>query len=252
MTFKPKKEEPMMKTCMVYLLVLLGIFVYANVALSANLTPEEMLDNIHWFGQAAVKIEAEGKIIYIDPFKIKKKTNDADIILITHCHQDHLSLADIAKVVKENTLFLAPHSCMKEMKKLKSVVMPSGPGMSKDIDGILIEAVPAYNVKKTKFHPKKNKWVGYVLTVNGVKIYHAGDTERIPEMKDFSCDIAMLPLGQTYTMNSVEEAADAALDVNAKIAIPIHYGMYEGKAEDAQRFAELLKDKVQVVIKEQE
>jgi L-ascorbate metabolism protein UlaG (beta-lactamase superfamily) len=112
--------------------------------------------------------------------------------------------------------------------------------------------VPAYNVVKTNYHPKGNKWVGYILTIDGVKIYHAGDTERIPEMQEFTCDIVMLPLGQTYTMNSVEEAAEATLDVQAKIAIPIHYGMYEGTVEDAKKFQELLKNKVQVVIQTQE
>ena len=105
---------------------------------------------------------------------------------------------------------------------------------------------------KTQFHPKANNWVGYLLTIDGVKIYHFGDTERIPEMKNIVCDIALLPLGQKYTMNSVQEAADAALDARAKIAIPIHYGLYEGKAADADAFAALLKGKITVVIKPNE
>ncbi|MCK4836639.1 MAG: MBL fold metallo-hydrolase, partial [Candidatus Aminicenantes bacterium] len=99
---------------------------------------------------------------------------------------------------------------------------------------------------------KENQWVGYILTIDGIRIYHAGDTERIPEMKNFSCDIALLPLGQTYTMNSVKEAAEAAIDVKAKIAIPIHYGLYEGKTQDAVEFQNILKDKIKVIIKEKE
>jgi L-ascorbate metabolism protein UlaG (beta-lactamase superfamily) len=122
--------------------------------------------------------------------------------------------------------------------------------MKTTVGNIQIEAVPAYNIVKTNYHPKEKKYVGYIITVEGVRIYHAGDTERIPEMKEFTCDIVLLPLGQTYTMNTVEEAAEAALDVKAKFAIPIHYGMYEGKMEDAIKFAELLKDKIQVVIQE--
>jgi L-ascorbate metabolism protein UlaG (beta-lactamase superfamily) len=121
-----------------------------------------------------------------------------------------------------------------------------------NIDGILIEAVPAYNIVKTNFHPKANNWVGYILTIDKIRIYHTGDTERIPEMKNMACDIILLPLGQTYTMNSVEEAAEATLDVKAKIAIPIHFGLYEGKAEDAQKFQALLKVKVKVIIKQKQ
>lgn len=241
-----------MKTCMIYLLILLGMFVCANVAFAEELTPKDMLKKIHWFGQAAVKIEAGKKIIYIDPYNIEK-SDKADIILVTHSHQDHLSPDDIAKISDGNTRFIAPKSCMEPIaKQFNMELLIAKPGLRMETGGILIEAVPAYNVVKTTFHPKENNWVGYVLTINGVKIYHAGDTERIPEMKTFTCDIAMLPLGQTYTMNSVQEAADAALDLQAKIAIPIHYGMYEGTAEDAQTFANLLKDKIQVVLKEQE
>ena len=123
------------------------------------------------------------------------------------------------------------------------------PGAQKIVAGVKVEAVPAYNVVKTNFHPKSNNWVGFVITISNVKIYHAGDTERIPEMKDIECDIALLPLGQTYTMNSVKDAADAAIDVKARIAIPIHYGLYEGKEEDARKFKELLAGKVDVIIK---
>ncbi|MBU1063196.1 MBL fold metallo-hydrolase, partial [bacterium] len=99
------------------------------------------------------------------------------------------------------------------------------------------------------FHPKSKNYLGYVLTIDGVRVYHAGDTERIPEMQQFDCDIALLPLGQKYTMNSVYEAANSALDVKAKIAIPIHYDMFEGKLSDADAFQEILKGKVKVIIK---
>jgi L-ascorbate metabolism protein UlaG (beta-lactamase superfamily) len=120
--------------------------------------------------------------------------------------------------------------------------------MSVERAGIRIETLPAYNIKKTQFHPRSAGHVGYVLTIDGVRIYHAGDTERIPEMKELNCDIALLPLGQTYTMNSVNEAAQAALDTKAKIAIPMHYDMYEGTPQDAERFKKLLEGKVRVEI----
>jgi L-ascorbate metabolism protein UlaG (beta-lactamase superfamily) len=215
-------------------------------------TPMEMVEKIHWLGQAAVKIDTGSQTIYFDPHKIKK-TDKADIILITHSHSDHFSIPDISKITTKSTVFVAPKDCVKDLGEMgKNKVMVLEPGMNTTIGDILIEAVPAYNVVKTKYHPKENKWLGYILTINGVRIYHAGDTEKIPEMKDFTCDIAMLPLGQTYTMNSVKEATEAAMDVQAKIAIPIHYGIYEGTEADAKEFKKLLQGKVDVIIKKQE
>ncbi|MEW5803360.1 MAG: MBL fold metallo-hydrolase [bacterium] len=219
---------------------------------SQNTSPEELIEKIHWLCQSAVKIDTDGQVIYFDPYRIKK-SDKADIILISHKHDDHLSVGDISKIAHKNTVFIAPEDCVQDLAKVKkSKIIPMEPGMKTNVNGILIEAVPAYNIVKTKFHPKENKWMGYTLTIHGVKIYHAGDTERIPEMKDFTCDIAMVPLGQTYTMNDVKEAANAVIDTQAKIAIPIHYGLYEGKADDAVEFKKLLKDKVNVIIKKQE
>jgi L-ascorbate metabolism protein UlaG (beta-lactamase superfamily) len=215
-------------------------------------SPEQMLAKIHWLGQATVKIEAGDKIIYIDPYQIKQP-DKADLILITHSHDDHLSPGAIEKIAQAGTQFFAPQSCVKTLEsKFKTTVTVVEPGSVIDVGDIHIEAVPAYNVVKTNFHSKGNKWVGYVLTIDGVKIYHAGDTERIPEMQKFTCDIALLPLGQTYTMSTIQDAADAALDVQAKIAMPIHYGMYEGKAADTETFKTLLDGKVMVVIKSKE
>ncbi len=234
------------------LMMIAGILMCASFAFAAS-TPEQMVENIHWFGQAAVKIEMDGKSLYIDPWQLEKD-DPADFIFITHAHDDHLSPNDIRKVMKDSTVFFAPKDVAETLQKQfeKATVIAVEPGMKQEQDGLSIEVVPAYNVTKTDFHPKANNWVGYMFTIDGVRIYHAGDTERIPEMKDMACDIALLPLGQTYTMNTVQDAVDAALDVKATIAIPIHYGLYEGKAEDADAFAALLKDKVTVVIKTNE
>ena len=212
----------------------------------------EMTDNIHWLGQAAVKITALDQTIYIDPFQIEEK-DPADIILITHSHGDHLSPGDIKKISHSNTTIIAPRECLAKVEDIPSgKTMASAPGFRSQAGEISIEAVPAYNIKKTNFHPRENQWVGYILTINGVRIYHAGDTERIPEMKNIRCDVALLPLGQTYTMNSVQEAAEAALDVKASVAIPIHYGTYEGTTQDADQFKTLLAGKIKVIIKERE
>lgn len=234
------------------LLSMLGIVMTSMISGQAEaLTPEEMLKKIHWLGQATVKIETGEHIIYIDPVFNIEETHDADVILVTHSHQDHYNIKTIDMLMKEGTVVIATGDISANIDQtLGTTTLVAEPGFTTEIGNITIEAVPAYNVVKTNFHPKANKWVGYVLIIDGVRVYHAGDTERIPEMQDFTADIAMLPLGQTYTMNSVEEAADAARDVQAKIAIPIHYGMYEGSEADAQKFADLLKDDMQVVIKE--
>jgi len=208
---------------------------------------EQVANNLEWMGQAAVKVKYEGKTIYIDPYKLTKD-DSADIVLITHSHYDHWSMADLKRVVTTNTTLIAPKECLDEAKDLpaksKIAVLP---GFKQTVNGVTIETVPAYNVVKTKFHGKEKNFVGYILNLDGVRLYHTGDTERIPEMKNISADIILLPLGQTYTMNSVEEAAEAAKDVKASIAIPIHFGMYEGTIADVEKFATLLKGTIQVV-----
>ncbi len=233
-------------------MMIAGMLICASFAFAAS-TPEQMVEKIHWFGQAAVKIEMDGKSLYVDPLQLEKD-DPADFVFITHAHEDHFSPNDIRKVMKASTVFFAPKDVAAELQKQfdNATVIAVEPGMKQEEDGLSIEVVPAYNVTKTNFHPQANNWVGYIFTVDGVRIYHFGDTERIAEMKEITCDIALLPLGQTYTMNSVQDAADAALDVKATIAIPIHYGLYEGKVEDADAFAALLKDKMTVVIKTNE
>ncbi|MBN1981630.1 MAG: MBL fold metallo-hydrolase, partial [Chitinivibrionales bacterium] len=195
-----------------------------------HMEPMQMVEKISWLGQATVKINAinaansQPLILYIDPYKIKQ-ADSADIILITHKHQDHLSIPDIEKILSERSTIIAPSNCIGAFSKnWKARIIPVTPGMTETVEGITIQAVPAYNIKKKENHPKSNNWVGYIVTIQGVRIYHTGDTERIPEMKEIVCDIVMVPLGQTYTMNSIEEAAQVTLDVKATIAIPIHYG----------------------------
>ncbi len=208
-----------------------------------------LIDQIEWLGQATVKFNFHDKIIYIDPYQISQN-DKADYIFITHSHYDHLSPDDIKKVVKKDTRFFAPYNCIPKLMDIGySKIVGIEPGHEEDLDIFKFKAVPAYNIDKVNYHPKNNKWVGYIFEIDGQRIYHAGDTERIPEMKDIECDVAMLPLGQTYTMNSVEEAAASAIDVKAKIAIPIHYGLYEGTEEDAMKFRDLLKDKIEVILK---
>jgi L-ascorbate metabolism protein UlaG (beta-lactamase superfamily) len=204
-----------------------------------------MFENIHWLGHDTFKITGE-KVIYTDPFRIKKK-DTADIILITHEHYDHCSPGDVEKIISPQTVIVAPADCR---EKLAGDVRVVKPGDVIEVSGIRVEAVPSYNMNK-KFHTKDRGWVGYIFTVGGKRIYIAGDTDRIPEMKDFRADMALLPVSGTYVMTA-EEAVMAALDIGPSVAIPMHYGSIVGTDADAQRFAAGLEGKIEVVVLREE
>ncbi|MGM5487824.1 MAG: MBL fold metallo-hydrolase [Nanobdellota archaeon] len=190
--------------------------------------------DISWLGHAALKIRGE-KIIYIDPYQIEGG-EVADIILITHDHFDHCSTEDIAKIRGAHTEVMVTEGC--DVKGATIV----GPNQTLERDGISIETVPAYNVNK-EFHPKEKNWVGYIITTKEARIYHAGDTDRIPEMDSIKADIVMVPVGGTYTMDA-EEAAEAVNAINPEWAIPMHYGTVVGGKHDADDFEELCECKV--------
>jgi L-ascorbate metabolism protein UlaG (beta-lactamase superfamily) len=194
---------------------------------AAALTPEEAVKMMGWNYQNSLRIKLADKIVYIDPTWVDG-SEKADIVLLTHTHSDHFKADVVAQLTGPNTTVLAAfdHEGYVRIK----------PGDTRTFGGLTIEAVPAYNITKAANHPKENLWCGFILSGEGVRIYDAGDTERIPEMKSITCDIALLPLGQTYTMTSVDEAVQAALDVKAKIAIPVHFGLYEGTNADAAAF----------------
>jgi L-ascorbate metabolism protein UlaG (beta-lactamase superfamily) len=198
-----------------------------------------MLDKIKWLGHASIRIEAE-KIIYIDPWKIKGGPK-ADLILISHSHHDHLSPVDIEKIRKEDTVIVAAADAA---AKLSGDVRALKPGDKTTVDGITIEAVPAYNIDKP-YHPKANQWIGFILTVEGKTIYYGGDTDAVPEMKAIEADIWILPVGGTYTM-SAKEAAEVVNMFRPQVAIPIHCGDLVGTLEDAATFKKLSKTPVEI------
>lgn len=187
---------------------------------------------LYWLGHAGFKLDADGKIIYLDPWKVKK--DQADLILITHSHFDHLSLDDVRRVQTEETTIVATKD---SASRLSGDVRIVSAGESIEVKGVGIEAVPSYNIGKS-YHPKSSGWVGYIVTVGGVRIYHAGDADALEEMKKLKVDVALLPVGGTYTMTP-DEAAGIANQFKPRISIPMHWGSIVGSESDARRFRDL-------------
>ncbi len=206
---------------------------------------------ISWLGHDSFRIR-NGQTIIIDPFKIRATPDKADILLISHEHFDHLSLDDIKKVISDKTTIVTIPACKKELSSMKvREVKAVKPGDKLALGDITLEAVPAYNLNKFRepgkpFHPKEDGKVGFILSVKGVRIYHAGDTDPIPEMKGFKTDVALLPVSGTYVMTP-EEAAEAARMIKPKLAIPMHYGTIVGSENDAERFKQLATCQVQIL-----
>ena len=202
---------------------------------------QEMKQNIVWLGHDGFRIDAS-TCIYIDPYQIDGG-KPADLLLITHEHFDHCSPEDVAKIQQPGTVIITEKD---SAKKLSGDVRVMTPGERLLLDGLTVEAVPAYNTNKD-YHPKANKWLGFIIDIDGVRIYHAGDSDYIPEMKGLEVDIALLPVSGTYVMNA-DEAVEAALAIKPKLAIPMHYGAIVGDQSDAIHFRDKLAGKVDVLI----
>ena len=201
---------------------------------------------IHWMGQSAFRIQDGAVQIYIDPYELPANLPKADIIFITHAHYDHYSMEDIARIKTEHTIIIAPNDVASKFGTSAVAVVP---GKTYTVGKLKITTVPAYNLDK-KFHPKENKWVGYIITLsNGQKIYHAGDTDLIPEMKSIVADIAMLPCGGTYTMTA-KQAAEAANVFKPKLLIPMHYGSVVGSNADADTVKKFFIGETKIMIRE--
>jgi len=198
---------------------------------------------ITWTGHAGFKILHGNKKMYIDPYKLSNKYEnivDADIVLITHNHFDHLSIEDLKNIINERTVIVSAQECLSQLKSLKvKDLIGMDPRNNEKLDDLVVEAVPAYNVNKD-FHPKADKKIGFIIKFGNDRIYHTGDSDIIPEMKDTNSTIVLIPVSGTYVMTA-EEASKAVNElINPKIAIPMHYGTIVGNKEDAIRFSELV------------
>lgn len=211
------------------------------------------LSNIHINVQSSIKIEGL-KTVYFDPVNIDSKPIDADLIFITHDHPDHFELDSIKNIQNENTVLIAPLSMKAKILNKASISEDKcvflSPGDEIEIGDIKINAIAAYNNIKP-FHLKQNKWLGYVVTMNNISYYVAGDTDENQDNKSVKCDVAIVPAGGKFTMNA-KQAAKFILDINPKAAIPSHYGKFIGKATDGLDFKQMIEkenNKIQVEIK---
>ena len=202
---------------------------------------------LKWLGHSGFMIK-NSKVIYIDPYNIKE-SEKADLILITHSHYDHCSVADLQKIVKEGTKILLPADCQSKITRFKIPIKIEivEPGQELNLGEVKIYTIPAYNLDKP-FHSKDEGWLGYLIKMNDVFIYHAGDTDKIPEMQKLTGHkkegkefVALLPIGGRFTM-SVEEAVEAAKLIKPTLAIPMHYGSVVGTEADADEFVEMCKE----------
>jgi L-ascorbate metabolism protein UlaG (beta-lactamase superfamily) len=196
-----------------------------------------MIEGITWFKQSAFSFQRE-RVLYIDPWGITEGSPKADAILYSHGHGDHFDLDDLARIRQDSTAIYAPADVAAQVSGQVNVVAP---GDAFEVLGYSVDAVPAYNVKEERlgFHPRSSGWVGYVFTIDGIRYYHAGDSDLIPEMEPLSCDVALIPIGGHYTMD-VTEAAEAVKVIKPRLVVPMHFGFVVGLPSDAGRLAKLV------------
>ena len=207
-----------------------------------------MLENVEVLCHSSIRINKD-KVIYIDPFRINKNYNDADIIFITHDHYDHYSEEDIDKVIKEGTTFIIPEELLTKLLVKgynRNDIITVEPGKQYMIQGIKFETIPAYNTNK-QFHPKENDWLGYIIEIKGIRYYIAGDTDITEENRKVKCDVALVPVGATYTMD-FKEAAQLINEIKPKVAVPTHYADIVGTEQDATDFIRLLHPMIKGII----
>lgn len=198
------------------------------------------LANITVNAQSSIRI-AGAKTIYFDPFNVAEEKHDADIIFITHEHFDHFQPESIAKIKKEMTVLVAPASMEKQIRAESGVsdVELWEPGTLHELQGLQVETVPAYNASLKPFHTKGKKWQGYIVQMDGIRYYVAGDTDVNEDVKKVRCDVALLPIGGKFTMDKKQAAALVA-EMKPCAVVPTHYGDIVGSPADGRDFKELV------------
>jgi L-ascorbate metabolism protein UlaG (beta-lactamase superfamily) len=208
-----------------------------------------MIENIECLGHSTIKFNKMGKIIYVDPYNIKEEIHDADIIFVTHSHYDHYSEEDITKIKRDDTKIVVTSDLANNvidfgfMSNDVTIVLPNN---KYEVDYIKFSTVNSYNINK-QFHPKENNWVGYIIELDGIKYYIAGDTDINEDNKKVKCDVAFVPVGGTYT-TTAKEAAEFVNIIKPKVAVPIHYGTIVGSEEDANIFRDNVEENIEVKI----
>lgn len=209
-----------------------------------------MTENIRVLTHSSIRIQSGDTVLYVDPYKVSGRPQDADFVFITHDHFDHFSPEDIEKVSCDKTVLVVPEKMrdkvLQEADETRGII-PVKPDSPYDINGFSFETVPAYNRLKP-FHPKTAGWVGYIFCLDGKRIYVAGDTDATPDAKKVRCDVALVPVGGTYTMNA-SQAAELVNTIRPAAAIPTHYGSVAGSAADAESFRDKVDPAVHVEIK---
>ena len=193
-----------------------------------------MLERVTWFRQAAMRWRDDELSVYIDPWGTGNDAELADLILITHAHDDHFQPDEIERLRHEGTKIVAPHDVA---NMLTGDVTPVRPDETHQVAGVSFTTVPAYNTREEalEFHPRANRWVGYVIELGGSIYYHAGDTDHAPELDAIRTDVAFLPVGGYYTMDA-PQAAGLAKVMRPALAVPMHYGFVVGSRADGERF----------------
>jgi L-ascorbate metabolism protein UlaG (beta-lactamase superfamily) len=204
-----------------------------------------VLDNITWFRQSAMRLRTDGLVVYIDPWGTSEDEEPADVILLTHAHDDHFRPEEIDRLTKDSTKIAAPSDVANE---LSGAVTAVSPGETHDIGGVRVRTVPAYNTVEHRLerHPRAKGWVGYVVSLGGSTYYHSGDTDALPELEEIVTDVAMVCIGgDPFTMGPLE-AGGLVRTMAPEVAVPMHYGFRVGTARDAQEFRREA-DPIQVV-----
>jgi L-ascorbate metabolism protein UlaG (beta-lactamase superfamily) len=200
-----------------------------------------LLDAVSWLGHSGFRIDAGRARVYIDPYRVAASAPPADLILITHGHYDHFSPQDVERLSKPETEVMAPAQVAERLEGRVRRVSAGDEIDPETVRGVSVRAVAAYNTSKRApdgrvFHPREAGGLGYEVNVRGRRLYHAGDTDVIPEMDDVAgVDVALLPVSGTYVMTA-SEAAEAARRIQPRVAVPMHWGELLGTREDAIMF----------------